>query len=972
MADTSTLEQTVLAALSGDDAASEYCVSIKDTPDAAQTAINLFTASKDPGVQFFGLQLLEAAIQAGHPLIQEPAFRHILRTFLLSPWEPAAYPMYVRNKAAQVLVLLFANDFPEQWPSFFDDLLGLSGSAEAVVDLFLRVMEQIDTEIISRQYHFSEEDVSKSIQIKDALRDNSVDGLIDAFHQIFSTMAETHPHLVEYGLRILGPYVDWIDIGYVVSDRFVALLHSFLGNKNFRVEVADLLFSIASKGMGIGDKVDVILRLQMADIVRAGAEELSSNDSTLDDENEASFFASLASLGGQVCQELLSSVDSMVAKGEVSDEEATPEGQLLSSLLDSSVAYVRAKENSVGFRLRTMLAKYASFLYKKRFSYCIASSITEEERIRLLISSMMEKLRIPSIESLESEGEDEFQEYRDAMVPILRNFAKLDHVFVARLLKTATNQLNSDTYVPEDVENILYLFYELSEGVSKMRSDDIHGLFEDILAIVLHKQSLSGGFLHLHPSVSIRFFQILQRYCRVFARNDDALHGALELFLGDFGLLSSHPFIQQRVSYLLLKFIRPLRNSLSQHVPFITVRLERALCEDMIPLTLGVPPGGLQGLTVGDSTTYEENIYEILGLLCGSPYCETSIVKNVVEGLTGTIMRMMEERVWLQDVDGDMTYTRRLGSLIAAIGHMSKGIRDQSMSELFLPIFEGIIGAFGTCHNVRFVRDRIMAFFHEMLKLLGAPATERLTAVIELLNLNYDQEALNVSVDLVLQMISSFRDAVSHIALPLVALIVRNLHAGMPDFLSVASPAEIGSENIQVFRAVVGLVFNVVTLYGFLPLLQTFGDCQDFNDVLLDTLLVAVRQPFEMKAASSSLRIWQKFIAEVTEETFPGFRDYVCANLLPALLSIPFSAGFSMNDPECISVMTELHFLLRLIVGEEGHRDSELGPAAREHLSSTLLPELFQVASSTAEDMIHRISMSDRAALVELYHGCVG
>ena len=44
--------------------------------------------------------------------------------------------------------LVFVADFPNQWPSFFDDLLQSLHMGEKTVDMYLRVLMAIDTEVI--------------------------------------------------------------------------------------------------------------------------------------------------------------------------------------------------------------------------------------------------------------------------------------------------------------------------------------------------------------------------------------------------------------------------------------------------------------------------------------------------------------------------------------------------------------------------------------------------------------------------------------------------------------------------------------------------------------------------------------------------------------------------------------------------------------------------------------------------------
>lgn len=51
-----------------------------------------------------------------------------------------------------MFALAFVTDYTSRWPQFFADLLkGLGGSGgEAVVDMYLRVLTSIDSEVVDR------------------------------------------------------------------------------------------------------------------------------------------------------------------------------------------------------------------------------------------------------------------------------------------------------------------------------------------------------------------------------------------------------------------------------------------------------------------------------------------------------------------------------------------------------------------------------------------------------------------------------------------------------------------------------------------------------------------------------------------------------------------------------------------------------------------------------------------------------
>ena len=51
----------------------------------------------------------------------------------------------VRTEAA----VLLQNEYPDKWPSFWKDLLGMLPEGPGVVDMFCRILNAIDDDVIS-------------------------------------------------------------------------------------------------------------------------------------------------------------------------------------------------------------------------------------------------------------------------------------------------------------------------------------------------------------------------------------------------------------------------------------------------------------------------------------------------------------------------------------------------------------------------------------------------------------------------------------------------------------------------------------------------------------------------------------------------------------------------------------------------------------------------------------------------------
>jgi len=64
---------------------------------------------------------------------------------------PAQDKSFIRNKAAQVFSLAFIIDYPSRWPGFFMDLIQTLQWGPRAVDMYLRILLAIDSEVVDRE-----------------------------------------------------------------------------------------------------------------------------------------------------------------------------------------------------------------------------------------------------------------------------------------------------------------------------------------------------------------------------------------------------------------------------------------------------------------------------------------------------------------------------------------------------------------------------------------------------------------------------------------------------------------------------------------------------------------------------------------------------------------------------------------------------------------------------------------------------
>eukprot|EP00899_Mesostigma_viride_P013244 jgi/Mesvir1/21920/Mv01977-RA.3 len=138
-------------------------------------------------------------------------------------------PQYVKNKLAQVAVAVLALEYPcAGWPNFFLDLLGALGQGPGVGDMFCRILNALDEDVIRQAHVVQSNGLTRSMEIKDAMREQCIGRIVDAWYNLVAAYRLSLPSLAASALDGLHRYIGWVDIELVTSDRFMSLFFNLL------------------------------------------------------------------------------------------------------------------------------------------------------------------------------------------------------------------------------------------------------------------------------------------------------------------------------------------------------------------------------------------------------------------------------------------------------------------------------------------------------------------------------------------------------------------------------------------------------------------------------------------------------------------------------------------------------------------------------------------------------------------------
>ncbi|KAI8815711.1 armadillo-type protein [Fimicolochytrium jonesii] len=716
--------------------ATAFCEQLRASSDGWQVCLKLFVKAprSSDHTRFFSLQILEDLLQNRFGNLSSTQ-RATLRQQLwghLKEGMDRNEPAFIRNKFVQVLVLLFANEYPEEWPTFFDDLLSLVDASKGgprgsiIIDVFLRVSLAIDDEIANQLIARHASRVARNTLLKDVMREGAVAKLVAAWGDILMSSYQNNPDVANACLQLFGRYVSWIDINLVANASFMSALYQFIGEENLRQSACECLTEIIAKGMAPLDKLNLIQGLNVASVL--GGFDTSDSD-----------FVEVAArlvnvLGLELCR-------CWEETGSVPEAQEAA-FSLLQQVFPYLVQYLAFEYDEVTQGLLHFLGSYLNVL-KKLGRDQQTGGISDN--LLALLRTIILKMKYDEEEDHQFGGDAgsidaEFIKLRENLKPHFDAIGAIDKsLFISNVTSAVVGIFdryaeNSGGMSWSEAELALHLVYivgESTQGTGQFLSEGPSPQPAP-LAEMLTKMITSGISLYPHLSISSLFCENLARYPQFFDHFPQYLPNALEAFVDQRGLHHDKIAIRSRVYYLFSQFVRATKAKLA---PFVETVLNSI--QDLLVVQLPaprVPPA--DGEDEATSVTFDSQLYvfEAAGMMISldaiSPEKQADLLTAVLTPLMMQMEEIMKNELYLRDSPPDnVVFTLQLNHIICAIGSTSKGFPDVVSGKatrtvppwalVFQQALDVIAAVLERLHNSELIRDAARFAFQRMVHSMG-------------------------------------------------------------------------------------------------------------------------------------------------------------------------------------------------------------------------------------------------------------
>ncbi|KAH9621871.1 hypothetical protein KSS87_008175 [Heliosperma pusillum] len=876
----------------------EYCQRFKESSNICSICVERLFTSKIVLVQFWCLQCLHDAIRVRYASLMSPEEKGFVRksVFAMACYEGIDdnnaklgsnvvvrildSPVFIKNKLAQVLVTLISFEYPMIWSNVFVDFLPCLNKGPVVIDMFCRVLNALDDQIISLDYIRNADEVALAARVKDAMRQQCVHQIVGAWFEIVNVYKSSDPELCTSVLDCMRRYISWIDINLVVDYyQFVPLFFELVLldglSEQLRGAAARCVLAVAQKRMEPQNKLKLLQSLHIRRVFGVVSEDADSE-----------VVANVAILVTGYAVEVLECVRRLNP-----EEGKRVSTELLEEVLPS-VFYVMQKcEMDASFSVVQFLSGYVATMKN--------TSLSEKQLLH--VGQILEVIRaqicydpfyrdhLDVLDKVGQEEEERMVEYRKDLLVLLRSVGRVAPVVTQMFIR---NSLVSASSSPpdrnvEEVEVALSLLYALGESLSDdlMRSGG--GVLGELIPMLL-----STRFpCHSYRLVALTYLETITRYIKHVQENTQCIPVALTAFLDERGIHHPNFNVSRRASYLFMRVVKLLRSKL---IPFIETILQSL--QDVV--------ARFTNMSYAEGTSSSEDgshIFEAIGILIGMEEMPVEKQTNYLSSLLTPLCQQVEGLLVNGKVQNPNDYLKNtliIQQIIMAINALSKGFSERLVTAsrpeiglMFKQTLDVLLQVLIVFPKEESLRSKVTSFVHRMVETLGGSVFPYLPKALEQLLLGIEPKELVGIIVLLNQLICKFNVAVHDILDDVFPAITREVFAVVPTDAFPSGPGT-NTEEIRERQELQR------TFYTFLNVIAT----HDLSSVFLSSKSRAYLDSIMQLLLNSCANH-----KDITVRKVPGFQTFIVETFATncCLYSV-LDKSFDFQDANTLALFGEI------------------------------------------------------------------
>lgn len=545
-------------------------------------------------------------------------------------------PVYLKNKFATLFGQLFCRVYLNIYPDFLNQWLKLFATGNLVAaDYYIRLMICIHLEIADRLISRSRETQERSNLLKDAIREENMNSLVSSWSTVLHNPTNYTPEIVNNTIKVIGQYIDWMDISLFVSNDFLNSLFQYLSDVQQRRETSLTLVEITSKKMKPLAKLELISLLNLTSIID------SINLADVDIE----FAEALAKLANQVGIELIYVLDyDPTLVDQVRDQ--------VFKLWPSIFRFLEHEYDDVSIQVFPFIQTYLLTCKKQQH----LSGLD-------LLSSLLNKVILKMKFDDDDDGEDEdtieqFNDVRGKLKTMQDTIAILEPDLFLEVIPLVIQESIFKSKDPLDWRKLELGLYELNNFSDSLRNNHINVpknqinsskpflVFQEYLIQLIN----SDFILNVnHPLIQTSFFELIVRhYNFLVSTNHQLTFRILNVFASPLGLYNPNDTVRLRCWYLFQRFLKLTRPSISEaaFLEELVVKLQPLL---EIKPEMPVPVDDDDELEINSNFKNQLYIFESIGLIIILSSIDNSLKLKLIDLVFQPLFSTLETCIQRKD-----------------------------------------------------------------------------------------------------------------------------------------------------------------------------------------------------------------------------------------------------------------------------------------------------------------------------------
>lgn len=858
-------------------------------------------------VVFFCLRLLEEFIKQKYYSVDEQDKLSMKKLCLIWFKNCMSYqlnePQYVINKKAQLVSLLFTLEYPNNWPTFFLDLLPIiNPSNYKMVQLYLSLLLTMNDDVMNKAIPRSEQELQRNTVIKDHMREDCVNGLVDSLYLIL--LERSYSQYVENvcsALKILGLYSQWIDISYVIHSRFLELFTALLRDEATPASVVECFQCILNKGMENPAKLELIELLNSI-MIQSGLIESSLFENDFDLQYDVARYYN--TMGNQMIYAF-----QCTAKQEQDLVKARLILDAIHNKFPSLCMLLGSEDDSVSESLLDFAIGYVSIMK-------VYNDLSTEEvvsNIRELLVICIKKLKYDESHCFQNEGEIEtlFIDFRKALRVLLVNISMLlPQLMIIEIEYLFMNiEQNYDTLPYMEIELLLFLMYHAEESIQWKELKQDQSVQDKWFSIII--RLLNSSITHYkHHIVSMQYLELTTRLTHFLKERPEFIPIVLLSFLDERGIRNSIPQVRSRACFFLCKFLKTFKcyikdldpDVLNNVMSFFDASLLHSPTLDIDDLLFLYESGGI--LIIYSNTLAKREMF-------------LSLFQPIIDKFSVTFQAIHSGKISEEEMQ---PLTRTLTHLMQIAGYASKSISSSQIAqeanclELFMQLTQHFSKVLTIpCEQETFFRG-LKTFLHRMVIVLGTTflhyVPELLSQLLSTRQPFYVQEGFILINQIISHHSESIGPYLEAITLPCIHTLFFILENQNLDTSSeVSNQGELPLQELK--KSYLILIHTIFSSNSNLEIFLKINS-HSLISVLtsLTNTLIDYPCPPVQRQSSNALRLLTNQLNKFSAQ----LNDFCYQKLLPALFLTPSKQSFDLKDAQTILVLQDISAIIITLI----------------------------------------------------------